>query len=209
MPSQSPQYAPNDLSRGDYWARKIPADTLRRYALGLFLVSLTSLFIAGVVGFLVLRYVSPEAEKRAPIRVPALLWWSTAALLAAGVAMTRARQAAKDGRVDQVRLRLPFAWLLTLVFLAIQTPGMIQLLRAYRQSYAGYPPGLEGVVFALVLLHALHVIGGMVPLTALCLRCLRHRLGPANLGAVQSCTGYWHFLEAVWLSLFLTFWFAS
>ena len=53
--------------------------------------------------------------------------------------------------------------------------------------------------FTLTGIHALHVIGGMIPLTILLIQALRGRLFPAHTEYVGI---YWHFVDLVWIFLF-------
>ena len=67
--------------------------------------------------------------------------------------------------------------------------------------------GLYGITFALILVHALHVVGGMVPLSILAWKARYNRLDSEHLLTVRACAAYWHFLEAVWVALLASFFF--
>jgi hypothetical protein len=53
--------------------------------------------------------------------------------------------------------------------------------------------------FILTGVHALHVVGGMIPITILLVQSLRGRILPANTEYVGL---YWHFVDLVWIFLF-------
>ena len=57
--------------------------------------------------------------------------------------------------------------------------------------------GLDGLAFSLVLIHAVHVLGGMVLLTTLSVRASVGPLSLQHLPSVRSVAIYWHFLEGV------------
>jgi heme/copper-type cytochrome/quinol oxidase subunit 3 len=64
---------------------------------------------------------------------------------------------------------------------------------------------LEGILFVLILLHALHFVAGMIALTIVTVRGLKGRYDHEYHGGVRMCAFYWRFLDVVWLALFGTF----
>ena len=65
--------------------------------------------------------------------------------------------------------------------------------------------GLDGLLFMLILLHALHFVGGMVALTIVTVRSLAGRYDHEYHGGVKLCAVYWRFLDVVWIALFGSF----
>lgn len=194
---------PPDLSWRGFFGREPPArEPMLRWAIGLFLVSLSALFIATLIGYTWTRLTGPGADQ--PVELPRGLWLSTVVLLLCGVAIGLAQRAAKAGSIKSVRLWLPIAWLLSIAFLAVQGPSVVQLIESHQLSLSQGLNRAEGLVFTLIILHALHVLGGLVPLTILLARSLRRRLTSDHLGAIRACAAYWHFLEAVWVVMFTT-----
>ncbi|MDQ3331760.1 MAG: cytochrome c oxidase subunit 3, partial [Planctomycetota bacterium] len=64
---------------------------------------------------------------------------------------------------------------------------------------------LEGLLFVLILLHALHFVAGMIALTIVTRRGLAGRYDHEYHGGVRLCALYWRFLDVVWIALFGTF----
>ena len=65
--------------------------------------------------------------------------------------------------------------------------------------------GIYGSVFyALTAFHALHVLVGLVGLTTLLPRALRAEFSVARHTAVRMWAMFWHFVDAVWLVMFVT-----
>ena len=88
------------------------------------------------------------------------------------------------------------------LFIAVQVPALMQLLDRHRAPEAS----TYGIAFALVVVHALHVVGGMVPLSALAWRARMNRLDSEHLLSVRACAAYWHFSKQCgsrcWLRFF-------
>ena len=64
---------------------------------------------------------------------------------------------------------------------------------------------LYGLTFCLVIVHALHVIGGVAGLTFLLFGLARQAYDHERYFPVKFCAMYWHFLDAVWLTMLAAF----
>jgi cytochrome c oxidase subunit 3 len=53
--------------------------------------------------------------------------------------------------------------------------------------------------YATTGVHALHVIGGLIPMSILCIQALRGKVLPYH---VEYTGLYWHFVDLVWIFLF-------
>ena len=64
---------------------------------------------------------------------------------------------------------------------------------------------MYGLVFFLILVHALHVVGGIVALGIVTFRARRRKYDHENYMGVQFAARYWHFLDVVWIGMFTMF----
>jgi heme/copper-type cytochrome/quinol oxidase subunit 3 len=165
----------------------------------LFLATLTVLFLAAIVGYLVVRLKAPDWPPKGMPRLPGGLWFATGLLLGASVAVQRALRSIKaEARVACTRW-LAATWGLGLAFLAVQSwnwSGLIRLhLMAASNLYAF-------TFFMLTGLHAAHVIGGVALLSVVWSRSARGRYDSGHHPGVTYAAMYWHFLDAIWLVLF-------
>ena len=181
---------------------QVSAGTL---GLWFFLAALTIFFGASVLGYWVIRL---GAGRDAALDLPALprgLWFSTALLLASSGTMHWALTSIRNNRSGQLQLGLLATTLLGLAFLAVQTRCWVQwaapLAAALSQSQTRF---LLTGFYVLTGTHALHVIGGLIPLTIVTLRAARGRYSPSFHPGVRYCAMYWYFLDGVWLVLFAT-----
>lgn len=169
-----------------------------------FLVSLGMFFAVGIVCFLLYRLTSSASAGMDPLNLPPALWLSTAVLAATAWGVQQSLSAARQGLMPLLYRWLKRTWVLALLFILIQAPALVELLRVHQVYVQDGRAGIYGMTFALVLLHVLHVLGGMVPLSILVWRAHQQRLHRDSLPFVQSCAAYWHFLEVVWLVLVIT-----
>jgi heme/copper-type cytochrome/quinol oxidase subunit 3 len=180
---------------------QVPAATVT-VGMWLFLASLFMLFAAGLLGYVVIRNSVQNVNQH--VHLPGILWLSTAMVLGVSIALARALGALRRERRPAFLAWVRISLLLALGFLAVQAPAMVMLLaqhRGLKQQHVA----LYGLVFFLILLHALHVVGGMVALILINLRGSRGVYDHEHYLPMRHAAMYWHFLDAVWIILFLTF----
>ncbi|MGE0710878.1 MAG: heme-copper oxidase subunit III [Planctomycetota bacterium] len=191
--------APADLP-GARTDKTDPAPGAEVLGMAWFLASLGVLFAAGVVGYLAVRVPAPDWGAGLP-PLPRGLYASTAVLLASSATMHLALRGAQAGRPGVLNGGMLATTGLGALFLALQC-------LCWRELYvhAGSPGvhTLYGMTFYfLTMLHAVHVVGGLLPLVYTSARALRGRYGPEQHLGVRLCAMYWHFLDVVWLALFV------
>ena len=181
------------------------AGSSTRLGMLLFLASLTMFFGASIVAYLVIRLDSPLAPPPGHLILPSGLWVSTLLLLLTGWAIHVADRRARHRAGDSLRWWLSLGLGSGVAFVAVQAPCLLELLRVHRVALAQQGGAIYGLTFALVVIHALHVLGGMVPLAALTLAAWGRRVGAVSRTRMRGCALYWHFMEVVWIALFAVF----
>ena len=169
-----------------------------RFGMWLFLASLGMLFAGCMVGYLVVRLRAPEWPPPGSPSLPPGLWLSTAVLGVLSVVLVLAQRAAREGRREILTRMLTASVLLAIAFLGAQVANWMRMAAADnlpQQSLFTFG------FFILTFLHALHVVGGLVPLILVTLRARRHRYTAADNEGVHLMAMYWHFLALVWLAI--------
>lgn len=170
-----------------------------RLGMRLLLASLTMLFAASVMGYLVIRNRAAAWPPPGVPPLPRSLWISTAIIVLCSVAVQGGLRAARAGRGNALRVSLLLTDLLGLAFLVSQTLNWFALVAAKLTVKTN----LYGFTFYLLTgLHAVHVIGGLIPLAVVTARAWRGRYTAQFHAGVEYCATYWHFLDVVWLILF-------
>jgi cytochrome c oxidase subunit 3 len=132
---------------------------------------------------------------------------STALIVASSLTFARAKASLRHGEAPGYRLWLLVTLLLGLGFLAAQLLAWRQLVDA--GVYLATNPH-SSFFYVLTGLHAVHLLGGILALAALYFFVSR-AAGPeadARRRALTDVTGiYWHFMDALWVFLFLLLFF--
>jgi cytochrome c oxidase subunit 3 len=178
-----------------------------RHGLALFLGSLAMLFAASILGVLIIRWRSPRWSDLELPPPPALLWVSTGLLILSSGTMQAAIAMLRRSRPALLAAALIVTMLLGVGFLVLQARCWLvwgpAAAESMRRSDDAPALALAGF-FILTGLHAVHVLGGLVPLVVVSAAAARGRLSADRPGWAPFVALYWHFLDGVWLVLFLT-----
>lgn len=168
--------------------------------MALFIASLSVLFAASMVGYLVVRIRADAWPPPGMPRLPAGLWLSTLILLASSVTMHWALRGAKSNCRKSLKAGISITALLGLAFLISQTINWWALVSAELTASVN----LYGFTFFILTgLHAIHVIGGLIPMGVVTRRAFLGRYSSTNYAGVLYCAMYWHFLDVVWVVMFV------
>ena len=168
--------------------------------MALFLLALFMLFVSGLIGFVWIR-MGDKAPPAGSIHLPVELWLSTVLVIGVSVALGWAGRRIARGRQRSFRNALTASLALAAGFLTVQAPALAQLLSEH-QALRATGLHLYGFIFFLVLLHAMHVVGGMIALIYVTVKAHRGGYDSAGRGAIRITAMYWHFLDAVWVVMF-------
>ena len=126
---------------------------------------------------------------------------NTLILLTSGVTVTIAHHALKEGKRGALLLFLGLTVLLGGLFLFFQAE---EYIHAYRELNLTLGSGIYGSTFFMLTgFHGAHVTLGTIMLAVMWLRCLRGHFSRDDHFAFEAVAWYWHFVDVVWLGLFL------
>ncbi|AKC86543.1 cytochrome c oxidase subunit 3 [Pseudoxanthomonas suwonensis] len=126
---------------------------------------------------------------------------NTLILLTSGVTLTIAHHALKANARGQVLLWLGLTVVLGLLFLFFQAE---EYIHAYRDLNLTLGSGIYGSTFFMLTgFHGAHVLLGTIMLAVMWARVAKGHFTPDNHFAFEAAAWYWHFVDVVWLALFL------
>jgi cytochrome c oxidase subunit 3 len=156
------------------------------------------MFFMALVSAYIVRKDIPNSNWH-PLAVPRILWLNTAVLIASSFTLSHARKLLKSN--DQQGFR--HWWSVTTILGVLFLVGQIiawQQLRAAGLFLATNPSSSFFYVFTAA--HGLHLLGGVLALTWILFRPT-HRLTQGT--ATEVAAMYWHFMDGLWVFLFLLF----
>ena len=126
---------------------------------------------------------------------------NTLILLTSGVTITIAHHALKDGKRGMLLLFLGLTILLGCTFLFFQAE---EYMHAWSGLNLTLGSGIYGSTFYMLTgFHGLHVTLGTLMLIVIWLRCLKGHFTAKDHFGFEAVAWYWHFVDVVWLGLFL------
>lgn len=177
-----------------------PEETLsmhpRKFLLWLFIVSITMMFAAFTSAYLVRKAEGNWLE----FDLPQIFWYSTGVLLVSSLTLAGAVWAAKKDQFGLLRTLISITFVLGLAFLAMQVMGWSRLVDM-NVFFVGNPSG--SFVYVLSAVHGVHIVVALVVLVFALVAAFRMRIHAKNLVGIEMAATFWHYLDALWLYLFI------
>jgi cytochrome c oxidase subunit 3 len=126
---------------------------------------------------------------------------NTAILLTSSVTITIAHHALRAGNRARLKTWLAATFILGFIFVGLQA---WEYLHAYRDLGLKLSTGIYGSTFFMLTgFHGMHVTIGAIMLFIIWLRTMRGHFTPQRHFAFEAVAWYWHFVDVVWLGLFI------
>jgi len=142
--------------------------------------------------------VGGQFQSMGPLGLPLI---NTIILLTSGVTITVAHHALKDDKRNVLALFLFLTLALGFLFVGLQA---YEYIHAYHDLNLTLESGIYGSTFFMLTgFHGLHVTIGAIMLTVIWFRCLKGHFTPNHHFGFEAVAWYWHFVDVVWLGLYI------
>ncbi|MGB3622045.1 cytochrome c oxidase subunit 3 [Ketobacter sp. MCCC 1A13808] len=126
---------------------------------------------------------------------------NTALLVTSSITLTIAHHALIAGNRAKLNIFLFLTLILGYTFLFFQVE---EYIHAYNDLGLTLQAGIYGSTFFMLTgFHGMHVTIGAIMLTIMLIRSMKGHLTPDNHFAFEASAWYWHFVDVVWLFLFV------
>lgn len=136
------------------------------------------------------------------VTMPKIFWASTAVILISSITMQMALRSFKQRAMQQYRLLLGLTFVLGVAFVILQFFGFMQL---WDQQVTFKGSGAGQFLYVIFGLHAVHVIGGVIALMIMFVKAFLGRTKLYSAIPVEVMKTYWHFVDILWIYLFIFF----
>jgi heme/copper-type cytochrome/quinol oxidase subunit 3 len=188
-----------DRSRGASGPAVPGRFSARTLVILLLLASLVVGFAPALLAYLYFYFRADAWPPPGAPRIPRALWLSTLLMVAGAATVQYAVRCARADRPRALRGAMVAAVVLAVAFLVSQCVNLFAVLLHYDIERVNK---VVALFFVLVGLHALHLIGGLVPLVWTAINAHRERYSSRSYAGVRYCAWYWHFLDLLWLLIF-------
>ena len=181
-------------------AKKPLAMHPKKFALWLFMVSVIMIF-----GSLTSAYIVRQAEGNwLDFEMPSMFWITTAIILTSSFTMHWAYLSAKKDNLEMTKVAMSITVILGAAFLVGQWLAWSQLISNDIHLVGRDSSAVSGSFLYIISgLHGFHVVSGVIFLAVVLVSVFKFRVHSKSLVQIEMCTTYWHFLDGLWLYLFV------
>lgn len=135
--------------------------------------------------------------------LPQMFYISTAIIIISSLSMNWTLMAAKKNDFKSMKLGALITLILGLAFVVTQFQGWSALVDQ-KVFFAGkYSNASGSFLYVLTGLHLLHLVGGIFALLVVWIKSTQEKYNSENLLGVRLCAIFWHFLDLLWIFLFV------
>lgn len=172
-----------------------------KFSLWVAMASILMMFAGFTSAYIVKRTDTNWLE----FKLPPVFWYSTFVILLSSLTVQLAVISFKNRNMTRYRSLITITALLGLIFIALQWTGFhylqshgVKLIGANSNPSASFLGVITGV-------HMVHVIGGVVVLLVMFIRAFSSRRKSYDIVPIEIASTYWHFVDAIWIYLFVFF----
>lgn len=169
----------------------------KKFALWLFIVSIVMIF-----GSLTSAYIVRQSQGNWKVfDIPSMFLYSTFVLLLSSATIQWGLFSAKKDELKNTKIATIATFILSIVFLFMQLEGWKQLVS--NNIHLSFSNPSESFLYVITGLHAFHLLTGIIFIIIVLISTFRNEVHAKKLNQYEMCTTYWHFLDGLWLYLYI------
>ncbi|GGG33965.1 cytochrome c oxidase subunit 3 [Bizionia arctica] len=134
---------------------------------------------------------------------------STIILLISSVTFALAKKALEKNKRQQTTLLLLATLVLGIVFIICQFSGFQQIIDL-GYNFTGPTSNITmSYIYLIAVVHILHVVVGLICLLVVIYNHFKQKYQPSNMLGLELAATFWHFIDILWLYLFLFLYFVK
>ncbi len=135
--------------------------------------------------------------------LPIQFYYSTAVIVLSSIAMFLSLSAIKVGKIGQYKAMISVTAVLGITFLLMQYLGFKDLQSRNITLVGARSNSAASFLFVITFLHMIHVLGGVIALTLYRVKANSKKTTESKIVSVEILSNYWHFVDLLWIYLFL------
>ena len=167
-------------------------------SLGMSFAGLTSAYV-----------VSKErADWLEDLQIPPAFFMSLVLIIASSLTLEWAKKSMRQSASQNAMVALVTTWILGLGFVATQYQGFSQIYNDFGYAFTGPTSNISYTfIFLIVVVHLAHIFGALIALTVVIYNHFKQRYSAGNALGLELAILFWHFVDVLWIYLFLFFYF--
>jgi cytochrome c oxidase subunit 3 len=191
-------HSPSESTQFPGYARPEVVNS-KKMILWLFIVTIVMLFAAFTSAYIVRK---ADGEWLL-FSLPSIFSFSTAIILLSSVTMQWGYSTLKKGETTKTKWLVGATFVLGIAFLYVQVLGWGQLvdMNVFLGGSSSNPAG--SFVYILSGVHAFHLVTGLIYILIVLSMLFSGKISQEKTLQFELCTTYWHFLDLLWIYLFV------
>lgn len=171
----------------------------------LFAMASMTMMFAGITSAFVVS--KSRADWLKDFQLPTAFYWSTLVIISCSVTFHLAKLAIKKDQNIKTSIYLLLTLLLGCSFVGLQFLGFNQII-AEGYYFTGQASSITTTfLYIVTLVHLLHLAGGIISLLIIIYNHFKQKYNSTQTIGIELGAMYWHFLDILWIYLFLFLFF--
>ncbi|MCD9575820.1 cytochrome c oxidase subunit 3 [Flavobacterium soyae] len=168
------------------------------------MVSMTMMFAGLASAFVVSK---SRADWLTNFQIPTAFYFSTAVIIGCSVTFYLAKKAIEKGNRSATSAFLLGTFALGILFVILQFRGFGQIIESGYYMTGQGSSITTTFLYVIALMHLLHLAGGLISLLIIIYNHFKQKYNPTQTLGIELGAMYWHFLDLLWVLLFLFLYF--
>lgn len=190
-----------DLTEGTFEEKNIRAKKMMLwFGIGSLIMSFAGLTSAVIVS-------SKRPDWLNDFQLPDAFIVSTIIIILSSISLMLAKKALKRNRKQATSLGLLVTFILGVAFIISQFVGFNQIIES-GYNFTGPTSNVTmSFIYVIAFAHILHVLAGLISLFIVICYHFKNKYNASNMLGFELSTTFWHFVDGLWLFLFLFLYF--
>ncbi|CAD0006145.1 cytochrome c oxidase subunit 3 [Flavobacterium chungangense] len=168
------------------------------------MVSMTMMFAGLTSAFVVSK---SRADWLKDFQMPTAFYWSTLVIIGCSVTFYLAKKAIEKGNRSATSAFLLSTFALGIAFVILQFRGFGQIIESGYYMTGQGSSITTTFLYVIALMHLLHLAGGLISLLIIIYNHFKQKYNSSQTLGIELGAMYWHFLDLLWVLLFLFLYF--
>ncbi len=140
-------------------------------------------------------------------QLPASLYWSTLVIVISSLTFILAKKSIAEGNRKNATFSLLATLGLGIAFVILQLEGFSEIISSGYYFTGSESTVTTSFIYVLVLAHLAHLAAGLIVLLVVIYNHFKQRYKPGQMLGIELGATFWHFLDVLWVYLFVFLYF--
>jgi len=183
---------------------KLKVDRSKKMMLWFGMISLTMSFLGITSGYIVSK---ERADWLTDFQIPEAFYISLFVILLSSITFYFAKKYVIAQQKKQGMIFLIITFLLGITFIILQFKGFSEIISSGYFFTGSESTITTSFIYLVVLLHLIHMLAALISVLVVIYNHYKQRYTIGNTVGIEIAATFWHFVDVLWIYLFLFFYF--